>query len=47
MRVWSSVAHDVECVSLLGKSRGETLQRLRANADSQLGQTSMGLGKRQ
>ena len=38
---------DRECVSLLGKTRGETLQRLRANVDSQLGQTSMGLGKRQ
>ena len=38
---------DIECVSMFGKSRGETLQRLRANADSQLSQASTGFGKRQ
>ena len=41
------IPHDAESVSLLGKSRGETLQRLRANVDSQLNQPSMGFCKEQ
>lgn len=31
---------DSECVLMIGKSRGETLQRLRANVESQLNQVN-------
>ena len=41
------VQHDFECVSILGKSRSETLQRLKTNVDSQLNQRAPVPGKSQ